>query len=136
LHRPPAGPYPVKTARDERIVHEGFWAKLRATLGKVPFVEDSVAAFYCATDPATPLKAKAVLLGALAWFVMPADAVPDFIAVLGFTDDAAVMMAALQTVRTYMRPDHYEHARATIAAMAEGGEGMKHGDETKNGAAG
>jgi len=109
---------PERMAHDERVVNDGFWAKLRANIGKVPFVEDAVAAFYCATDPLTPLRAKAVLLGALAYFIMPADAVPDFIALLGFTDDAAVMMAALQTVRTHLRPDHYERARATIATVA------------------
>ena len=39
-----------KTARDERVVATGFWPKIRATLGKVPFSEDAVAGYFCATD--------------------------------------------------------------------------------------
>src|SRR5436190_1284708 len=44
---------------DEQIVRESFWTKARQTLGRVPFSEDAVAAFYCATDSATPLPVRA-----------------------------------------------------------------------------
>ena len=111
---------PLKLERDERLVLSRFWAKLRDNLPRLPFVEHAVAAFYAATDRATPLKAKAVLLGALAYFVMPADAVPDFIAVLGFTDDAAVLMMAVRTVRSHLKPEHYERARAWLVAHRTG----------------
>jgi uncharacterized membrane protein YkvA (DUF1232 family) len=103
--------------QDERLVRERFWSKLRSSIARVPFAQDAVASYYCATDSSTPTKAKAILLGALAYFVMPADAVPDFIALLGFTDDAALLMAAVQTVRTHMRPDHYDRARETLAGL-------------------
>ena len=103
--------------QDERLVRERFWSKLRSSVARVPFAEDAVASFYCATDSSTPTKAKAILLGALAYFVMPVDAVPDFIALLGFTDDAAVLMAAVQTVRANLRPDHYDRARETLAGF-------------------
>jgi uncharacterized membrane protein YkvA (DUF1232 family) len=105
--------------QDERLVRERFWSKLRSSVARVPFAEDAVASFYCATDSSTPTKAKAILLGALAYFVMPVDAVPDFLALLGFTDDAAVLMAAVQTVRANLRPDHYEKARETLSNLAE-----------------
>ena len=65
--------------QDETRVRDGFWRKARQTLGKVPFTEDAVAAFYCALDSATPLPIRATLFGALAYFVMPFDAIPDFI---------------------------------------------------------
>ena len=105
--------------QDERLVRERFWSKLRSSVARIPFAEDAVASFYCATDSSTPTKAKAILLGALAYFVMPVDAVPDFLALLGFTDDAAVLMAAVQTVRSNLRPDHYEKARETLSNLAE-----------------
>jgi len=116
---------PAKTARDAETVRRGFWRKLAANLGRVPFAPDLLAAFYAATDPATPTRAKAVLLGALAYFVMPADAVPDFIAVMGFTDDAAVLLLALRTVQQNLRPEHRaraEDALARLAADAGSGE--------------
>src|SRR5580704_931065 len=80
---------------NETRVRDGFWRKARQTLGKVPFTEDAVAAFYCALDSATPLPIRATLFGALAYFVMPFDAIPDFILGLGYTDDAAILIAAL-----------------------------------------
>ena len=99
---------------DEAIVRDGFWRKVRATLGKVPFSEDAVAAFYCATDAATPVAIRATLFGALAYFVMPFDAIPDVFLGLGFTDDAAVLVAAFTAARSYITPHHRDKARAWL----------------------
>ncbi len=101
----------LKLADDERIVKEGIWRKLRETLGRIPFTEDAVAASYCAIDRATPLSVKAILMGALAYFVIPTDVIPDFIAGLGYTDDAAVLIAALKAISNHLRPEHREQAR-------------------------
>jgi uncharacterized membrane protein YkvA (DUF1232 family) len=105
---------PLKLERDSTLVLSRFWAKLRDSLSRIPFAEKLIAAFYAATDPATPFRAKAILMGALAYFIMPVDAVPDFIAVLGFTDDAAVLMLALRTVSGAIQPRHHERARAWL----------------------
>jgi uncharacterized membrane protein YkvA (DUF1232 family) len=99
---------------DETSVRAGFWRKVRQTLGKVPFTEDAVAAFHCATDPATPLAIRATLFGALAYFVMPFDAIPDFLFGLGFTDDAAVLIAAFTAARSHITESHREKARAWL----------------------
>jgi len=109
-----------KLRRDQARVESGFWGKMRRTLARVPFVDELVAAYYCATDPATPLRAKAVLYGALAYFVLPIDIVPDFIFLFGFTDDAAVLYAAIRTVRAYMNESHRLQARAAIDRLANG----------------
>ena len=99
---------------DEQIVQEGFWTKARKTLGRVPFTEDAVAAFYCATDSATPLPVRATLFGALAYFILPFDVIPDFLLGLGYTDDAAVLLAAYTTCKTYITETHREKARAWL----------------------
>jgi uncharacterized membrane protein YkvA (DUF1232 family) len=117
--RLPADPVhltPDRLADNERLVRRRFWPKLRAAIGRIPFAEDAVAAFYCATDPATPLHVKAGLLGALAYFILPADMVPDLLAGLGFTDDAAVLLGAVRAVSSHLRPDHYDRARSALAA--------------------
>jgi uncharacterized membrane protein YkvA (DUF1232 family) len=101
----------AKLADDERVVEEGIWRKVRETVGKIPFTEDAVAAYYCAVDRATPLGVKAILMGALAYFVMPLDVIPDFIAGLGYTDDAAVLIAAIKAIRDNLRPEHRDKAR-------------------------
>jgi uncharacterized membrane protein YkvA (DUF1232 family) len=73
-----------------------------------------VAAFYCALDPATPLPIRATLFGALAYFVMPFDAIPDFIVGLGYTDDAAILIAAFTAARVHITEAHHEKARAWL----------------------
>ena len=101
-------------AQHEARVRQGFWRKARETLGHVPFSEDAVSAFYCATDATTPLPIRATLFGALAYFILPFDAIPDFLLGLGYTDDAAVLLAAYTACRTYISEDHRAKARAWL----------------------
>ena len=100
-----------KLRDDEALVARSFWDKLRKTLGLIPFMEDALAAYYCATDKATPLYVRAMLMGALAYFIIPSDVIPDFIVGLGFTDDASILAAAIAAVHTTMKPKHFEAAR-------------------------
>lgn len=112
-------PYdPDKLKRDQARVERGFWTKLRKYVRHIPFVQDAVAAYYCAMDGETPLHVKAVLFGALAYFVLPIDVVPDIIAWIGFTDDAAVLYAAIRTVSPHIKAIHREQARAAIDKLA------------------
>ena len=106
---------PRRYERDRVEVEAGFWRKLRRSLGLIPFAEDAVAAFFCARDPATPPRVKAVLMGALAYFILPADLIPDFIGALGFTDDAAVLAAALRSVLPHVKEHHRLRARTALA---------------------
>jgi uncharacterized membrane protein YkvA (DUF1232 family) len=103
-----------KAAADETTVRKGFWAKLRGLAANLPFAEDLLAAYYCAFDRDTPLHVKAALLGALAYFVLPFDFVPDILPVLGYADDAAVLATAVRLVAAHMRPAHREAARRAL----------------------
>jgi uncharacterized membrane protein YkvA (DUF1232 family) len=100
-----------RLATDEAEVRQGFWQKARQTLGKVPFSEDAVAAFHCATDSATPLAIRATLMGALAYFILPFDAIPDILLGLGYTDDAAIMIAAYTAAKAHITEAHRARAR-------------------------
>ena len=106
-----------KLEADEAVVRGGFRRKVRATVGRVPFVQDAVAAFYCAVDSGTPLYVKAMLMGAIAYFIAPTDVIPDFIAALGYTDDAAVLMATIRAIGSNLKPDHREQARRFLENM-------------------
>ena len=91
-----------------------FWHKVRRTMGRVPFVETAVAAHYCVIDPQTPAAVKAVLVAALAYFVTPVDMIPDFIAALGFTDDATVLAIAVRSVAAHITEDHRSRVRRVL----------------------
>lgn len=97
-----------------RIVEEGLWKKLIRLAGRVPFVEDIAAAYFCFIDPATPGRVRGVVLAALAWFVLPASVLPEFIIVLGFTDDVAVVAIAARMVRRHIKEHHYRRAREVL----------------------
>jgi uncharacterized membrane protein YkvA (DUF1232 family) len=96
----------VSFTKWERKVRYDFWAKLKRFAGRVPFVEDLVAAYYCALDPATPMRVRGMLLAAIAYFILPADIIPDMIAGLGFADDAALLTAVLGLVAAHITPTH------------------------------
>jgi uncharacterized membrane protein YkvA (DUF1232 family) len=98
----------------EDVVHDRFWTKVRRTFSKVPFTDRAVAAYYAAVDPATPMRVKAVLLAALAYFIMPADLIPDVIAGLGYTDDATVLFTVMHALAPYVTDDHLVRARAFL----------------------
>ncbi len=81
----------------------------------IPFSEDVVAAYYCAFDPATPARVRGVLIAALAYFVLPLDAIPDFFLGIGFTDDIGVLVAAIAMVGAHIKDSHREKARQALA---------------------
>ncbi len=103
-----------QATRDEARLRRDFWAKLKRVGRQLPFIEDLLAAFYCATDPATPKRVKLILLGALTYFILPADAVPDILPFLGFADDAAMLAAAIAQVAGAINESHRRKARETL----------------------
>ena len=112
---------PERMERDERYVRRRFWDKVKRTLGRVPFLEDAIAAYFCAVDEASPPYVRATLLGALAYFILPVDAIPDLIAGLGFTDDLAVLLAAVRAVGSNITEAHRARARAVVARLQDSG---------------
>ncbi|MFT3904704.1 MAG: YkvA family protein [Steroidobacteraceae bacterium] len=106
--------------QDETIVRQQLLPKLARALAQVPFAEDLLAAWHCAFDPATPLRVKGILVGALAYFVLPVDAIPDFIPVIGFSDDLTVLATAITAVRTHITGKHRQRARDTLERLKQG----------------
>ena len=109
-----AAPDTDRFARDEETVRRGFWKKARRVAARLPFAEDLLAAYYCAFDQSTPFQVKAALVGALAYFVLPFDFVPDILPFLGFADDAAVLLTTLRMVSGNLRPEHRAAAREAL----------------------
>ncbi|MDQ0196379.1 YkvA family protein [Paenibacillus wynnii] len=95
---------------NEELVKSGFWAKTKKFAGKVPFTRDAVAMYYCALDSKTPLWAKGIAFGALAYFITPIDAIPDAFIAMGLTDDAAVIMAGFRAISSQVKDEHLDKA--------------------------
>jgi len=108
--------------RDPDALRSDFWRTLGWAAARIPFAEDLLAAYYCAFDRATPRHVQLALIGALAYFVLPIDAVPDVLPVIGFGDDAAVLAGTFKLVSDHIKPIHRDAAQMKleeIQAQAE-----------------
>ncbi|MGY4575015.1 DUF1232 domain-containing protein [Bradyrhizobium pachyrhizi] len=103
-----------RLAQDPESVRRRFWIKFKKVVASLPFAEDLLAAYYCAFDRQTPRHVQAALLGAIAYFILPFDFVPDMLPILGFTDDAAVLATAIRMVTSHITPEHRDAARAAL----------------------
>lgn len=97
-------------ARNEEKVRQGFARKAKRFLRLIPLASEAVAAYFCMLDNRTPLWVKGTVAGALAYFILPIDALPDFLPVVGMGDDAGVIAAALTAVSAYINEGHRRQA--------------------------
>jgi uncharacterized membrane protein YkvA (DUF1232 family) len=112
-------PYAVRV--NASVVKRGFWPKIRRMAAHFPFAEDAVALWYCALDPETPASTKALLLAALAFFVIPRPFRPRRVPLPGLilADEAAIIAAALALANRAVQPRHRELARRTLRRLGE-----------------
>jgi uncharacterized membrane protein YkvA (DUF1232 family) len=115
-------------AREKFRLAREFWPKFKRFAARLPFAEDLVAAYFCAFDRDTPRHVQGVLVGALAYFVLPFDVIPDMLPLVGFTDDAAVLATAIRLVATHITPEHRQAARRVLSRAAGEPEGAGPGD--------
>ena len=101
---------------EEHYSEQGFWAKLRgyALAAGAAAVEKALALYYCANDPETPARAKAIIYGALGYFILPLDVIPDALPVIGYSDDIGLLAAALVAVATHVKAAHADRAKETL----------------------
>ena len=104
---------------NEVRVSRGFWPKIRKVASRIPFADQVLSVWYAAKDPQTPATAKGIMFGALAYFVLPTDAIPDIFAGIGFTDDAAVIAALLATLGSNIKSHHRDQAKRALERLAE-----------------
>ena len=89
---------------------DDFLKNVRFYISYIPFTKDAVAMYFCMIDSQTTLHAKGVIAAALAYFLLPADAIPDALVGIGFTDDASIIATDLATVRAYVTDEHRQKA--------------------------
>lgn len=96
---------------------ENFWTKVKSVAKKAgaKVVYVALILYYELTDPDIDAKEKAVIIGALGYFILPIDLIPDAIPVAGFTDDLAALLAAYKFVQHNITPEVEAKAKAKLA---------------------
>jgi len=97
---------------EKEFTEEKFWAKLAryaVYIGR-EVVLMALKLYYALQDPEIPVWAKTVIIGALGYFILPLDAIPDLTPVVGYADDLGALAAALATVAMFITPEVNEKA--------------------------
>jgi uncharacterized membrane protein YkvA (DUF1232 family) len=82
-------------------------------------IERALQLFYALEDPSMPTWAKAVIVGALGYFITPTDAIPDLLPAVGYSDDLGVLVLALATLATRITPAVKDKARQKMRDWLE-----------------
>ncbi|PIC80916.1 hypothetical protein CSV75_03820 [Sporosarcina sp. P18a] len=93
-----------------------FWDKI-LNFGKqagVKLAYGTLLLFYTFKKPTVPKKVKSTILGALGYFILPLDVIPDFTPVVGYSDDLAIVVGALLVVATYIDADTKQLAKIKV----------------------
>ncbi len=70
--------------------------------------------FYTLQDPTTPLLAKSMIIGALGYFILPIDFIPDIVPIVGYSDDLSALLSVLAAVALYVDEDIKNKAKAKL----------------------
>lgn len=103
-------------AYEQHYSKQGFLSRIPSLVksaGK-KVLEPALQLYFAATDADTPQWAKRTIYGALGYLILPIDVLPDFIPMVGFTDDFGVLVAAVTAVATHIKPEHKNKARAVM----------------------
>lgn len=95
------------SAHQQDYSEESFWEKVKQYAKKVGLegMRNALRLYYALDNPDMPPKIKAIIYGALGYFISPLDILPDVLPVVGFTDDIAVLAAAVVAAASYINED-------------------------------
>lgn len=98
---------------------KSFWAKITKHYKKagIKLMEIALSLYYSLRDDETPSWAKSIILGALGYFIFPIDMLPDFVPIVGFSDDIVAMSVAFATVAIYVKQEHKIKAKQKIISF-------------------
>ncbi|MDR0926305.1 MAG: DUF1232 domain-containing protein [Ignavibacteria bacterium] len=98
---------------------DGFWHKLTGHYKKagIKLVELAISMYYAMRDNDTPKWATTIIVGALGYFILPVDIIPDFVPIAGFTDDFMMLSVALAAVGLHIKNEHKDKAKDKVIRL-------------------
>ena len=101
----------------EEYSEDSFWIKVGkyAVAAGRATIEKALVLYYCLQDPDTPAWAKTVIIGALGYFILPTDLIPDFTLGVGYADDLGALAGAAGAVFVHIKPEHNAQAKEKLS---------------------
>lgn len=93
-----------KVDEGSKYVEENLWAKVERIGKKISFAKDIKALYNYMTDPTVTWYRKSIVVGALIYFIMPIDSIPDIAPLIGYLDDLGVITAVLKYMGSELIP--------------------------------
>lgn len=108
-----------KNSEELQVDNQRFWQKTRKFAQKAgkEVLEKALMLFYVAQSERVPKRIKVLILGALTYFVTTVDAIPDFVPLLGFTDDLGILVAAVGAVAAWINSDIEQRVDEKLARI-------------------
>lgn len=93
-----------------------FWDKAKSVARQagIKVIYAALVLYYALQNPAISMKDKGMILGALGYFILPVDLIPDFLPALGFTDDLAALVIVYNKVSKAITPEVKAQAKAKL----------------------
>ncbi len=104
---------------EKNFSKQSFWKKININwknAGK-KIIQVALELYYSLMDGDTPKWAKGVIMGALGYFIVPIDIIPDIAPIIGFSDDLGVMLSAIAVVAVHIKDDHRKKAKEFASRM-------------------
>ncbi len=105
-----------KKRKSKSFSEPKLWKKINRVFHRVGMkvVYPVVLLYYLFKSNEVPLRAKSLIAGALTYFILPFDGLPDFIPLLGYTDDLSLLAATISQLTKYISPEILEQTRIQI----------------------
>lgn len=103
---------PNTTSYANHYDESAFWRVVKKVGAKVAY--PALLLLYTLKSPNVPFKVKAEIIGALGYLILPFDLIPDWLPVVGYTDDLAALLAVVKLVSAYITPEIKAAANAKL----------------------
>lgn len=92
---------------------DSFWGKMKGVAKKVGAkgIYYALILYYVLQKDDVPKSSKALIIGALGYFILPIDLIPDLMPIVGYTDDIAGLLLVVKQVWMYVDDDVKEDAK-------------------------
>lgn len=87
--------------------------------------------YFLIADKAIPVKVRLAFVAALGYFILPTDVVTDFLPVIGYTDDMALLTFVVGNATNYITPEIIDKAKTMRSAIVGSDEISENSEDEK-----